>query len=283
MSGFKGHLEQHCIILNDSDIFYGDFTKKSIRMLPESILNKLKEIDVIVFANDNMASGDLDFLNKNGVYVPDDVAVTGFDDSVMARVQIPNITTIQQSLDDMAKQAVYKLLELIEGNQVHDRITIPPRFILNQSCGCLESFNLKKGDYDISSFTDTEELKKILNNALQNSDSDIFIRKIQRLIIQNINWDYVGGIEKAVLSFLSFEFENNFDRSMMCDILYKITTFFRKFESSQLLQEHSVKIDDIIDNITETSIEGEKVLSSRTLSELYNNLDYLFEVNNINS
>lgn len=64
-------------------------------------------------SNDAIAVGALAGLHALGLHVPDDVAVTGFDDVPLAQFAIPALTTVTQPYDAMAATALTTLLERI--------------------------------------------------------------------------------------------------------------------------------------------------------------------------
>ena len=56
----------------------------------------LPSIDGIVCANDSIAVGAINQLNRMSYRVPDDIAVTGFDDSPLALITNPKLTPVRQ-------------------------------------------------------------------------------------------------------------------------------------------------------------------------------------------
>ena len=69
--------------------------------------------DAVVCANDQMAIGVLRTLTAAGVRVPDEVAVTGFDDLYPARLADPPLTTVRQPMRTLGERACARLLERI--------------------------------------------------------------------------------------------------------------------------------------------------------------------------
>lgn len=80
--------------------------------------------DVIVCASDQGALGALQALRGHGVRVPDDVAITGFDDTVLAEACDPLLTTVRQPLRDQGAQAVTALCAVLGAG------TPPPSAVL---------------------------------------------------------------------------------------------------------------------------------------------------------
>ncbi|HEY2076931.1 MAG TPA: LacI family DNA-binding transcriptional regulator [Streptosporangiaceae bacterium] len=93
----------------------------------------------IVCANDQSAIGVLHALAHHGVAVPDDVAVTGFDDIPVARHLRPQLTSVRQSIQDLGATAFETLYSMIggAGSAVRGRdIALPTQLVRRQSCGC---------------------------------------------------------------------------------------------------------------------------------------------------
>jgi LacI family transcriptional regulator len=63
--------------------------------------------------NDGAAVGCLEALAKAGLRVPDDISVAGFDDSLAARMTIPQLSTVRQPLRAMGQRAVELLLSRV--------------------------------------------------------------------------------------------------------------------------------------------------------------------------
>jgi LacI family transcriptional regulator len=93
----------------------------------------------IVCANDQSAIGVLHALAQQGIGVPDDVAVTGFDDMPVARHLRPQLTSVRQSIQDLGATAFETLYSMIggAGSAVRGQdIALPTKLIRRQSCGC---------------------------------------------------------------------------------------------------------------------------------------------------
>lgn len=74
-----------------------------------------------------MAAGALSVLADNGVKVPEEVSVIGFDDIIYARYLRPKLTTMRYPIELMAAQATRLSLALIRGESSpeHSRIYTP--------------------------------------------------------------------------------------------------------------------------------------------------------------
>lgn len=81
-----------------------------------------------VFASDDLIAGSvIREAMKRGINVPENVKVIGYDGADMTRMLLPDLTTIQQPIEAMAKEAVHLLVKLInEGEKTTvENITLP--------------------------------------------------------------------------------------------------------------------------------------------------------------
>ncbi len=116
ISGYERALGEAEIELDESLLKSTAFNDEEARSVMEEWLrdnagNALP--DAVFCANDQMAIGCIEALSEAGVRVPDDVSVTGFDDTLVARVSMPPLTTVRQPLREMGIAAVATLLKQI--------------------------------------------------------------------------------------------------------------------------------------------------------------------------
>jgi len=71
--------------------------------------------DGLVCRDDLAAIGALRALQERGIHVPDDVAVTGWDNTPMTAVTYPSLTSIAPDMRGLASRAVEMLLERVGG------------------------------------------------------------------------------------------------------------------------------------------------------------------------
>jgi signal transduction histidine kinase/DNA-binding LacI/PurR family transcriptional regulator/CheY-like chemotaxis protein len=100
----------------------------------------------VVAFNDEAAIGAMQALRENGMRIPEDVAIIGFDDRLDTLVQTPPLTSVRQPLTEMGYQAFELVLKYI--NQDEDRpytIHIPAQLSVRKSCGCLPGAKVLSG------------------------------------------------------------------------------------------------------------------------------------------
>lgn len=122
----KADLSLHCQL-------EGNFSANSGMAQMKSILALEERPTAIFFANDIMAMGALHVCAQQGIKVPDDIAIIGFDDLDMSQYYSPSITTIKLPLYEMAEAAAYLLLNTIYGTNYAIERTFSPELIIRQS------------------------------------------------------------------------------------------------------------------------------------------------------
>ena len=121
----------------------GDFTEGGAERAVEQLLRgrpQPRAPRALVVGNDQMAVGAIAALQRHGLRVPDDVALTGFDDIPLARHVHPALTTVRQPLREIGEQCARLLLRRVEQPDA-DRaaVVLPTRLVLRASCGCTEA------------------------------------------------------------------------------------------------------------------------------------------------
>ena len=91
----------------------GDWTPRSGYELTRELLASGPP-QALFAANDMMAIGALHALHEQGLRVPEDIAVVGFDDTDCAAYLTPSLTTVSQPFAELGRLALHRLLELLE-------------------------------------------------------------------------------------------------------------------------------------------------------------------------
>lgn len=102
-------------------VLHGDFGEGSGAQLTRELIAQGVAFDAIVAGNDMMALGALTALREAGIAVPDQVAVTGFDDVPLARYL--GLTTVRVDIVAMGERAVDALTAIIAGKADAPRTT----------------------------------------------------------------------------------------------------------------------------------------------------------------
>jgi DNA-binding LacI/PurR family transcriptional regulator/signal transduction histidine kinase len=135
---YQDELKAHNLRFDEDLVVDGDYTPESGRAAIRTLLDERKlRFQAVVAASDSMAFGALEILQQRGVHVPEDVAVTGFDDLREAQATGVPLTTVRQSFYTAGKHAMETLLKRINGDSVPKVVVTPTQLLVRWSCGCL--------------------------------------------------------------------------------------------------------------------------------------------------
>ncbi len=100
----------------------------------KQLLARGKPFTALFAYNDISAIGAIRVLQEQGLRVPQDVSVMGFDDIPAAAFYTPSLTTVRQPLNRMGEVAAQSLLERIEGKKEYpSEIAIEPELVVRES------------------------------------------------------------------------------------------------------------------------------------------------------
>ncbi|ANZ39572.1 LacI family transcriptional regulator [Lentzea guizhouensis] len=126
LSGFRRGLGEAKI--GADLVAHADFTPESGARAMAELLDQAPDLDAVFVAADIMAVGALQTLHLRGKRVPDDVAVIGFDDSVLASTATPPLTTVRQDVEELGRTMTWRLLAELAGES-----GLPPSLLLPTS------------------------------------------------------------------------------------------------------------------------------------------------------
>ncbi|MCE7790906.1 substrate-binding domain-containing protein [Salipaludibacillus sp. CUR1] len=112
--GFRKTMKDHHLKVEESLTAYGDFRFQSGKENFKNILKAEKPFTAVFAVSDEMAAGVLSEAYEQGISVPDDLAVLGYDNTMAAEMAIPPLTTIAQPLEEMGQKAVELILSIRE-------------------------------------------------------------------------------------------------------------------------------------------------------------------------
>jgi Transcriptional regulators len=115
LAGYREALVAAGLGVSEDLIVYGDFSEASGMVAMRALLAAHPDVDAVFAASDPMALGVLRVLRESGRRVPEDVAVVGFDDSVLARQTQPTLTSVHQPVEEMGRTMARLLYDKISG------------------------------------------------------------------------------------------------------------------------------------------------------------------------
>jgi DNA-binding LacI/PurR family transcriptional regulator len=115
LAGYRDAIAQAGLTPDEGLIGYGDFSEESGAAAMRALLGAHPDIDAVFAASDLMAVGAMRVLKEQGRTIPVDVAVVGFEDSVLAKQTDPPLTTVHQPVEEMGREMARLLVDLISG------------------------------------------------------------------------------------------------------------------------------------------------------------------------
>ena len=118
-------------------VLRGDFTERSGHDAGKRLAARGQRPDAVFAANDVMAIGCMVAFREEGLRVPDDVALAGFDDIPLAALVSPALTTVRVRIAELGRGALEQLLLGIESPSRTRRVAkaFLPEVVVRGSCG----------------------------------------------------------------------------------------------------------------------------------------------------
>jgi LacI family transcriptional regulator len=137
LRGYRKALREVGTAATAVDELDGDFSESCGVIAAAQILRMTTRPTAVFAANDYMAIGLITGLREAGVRVPADIAVTGFDDIVIAQYVTPPLTTVRVDACDMGERAVRMLIGTTgpETRAPLNRKTMSVDVVIRESCG----------------------------------------------------------------------------------------------------------------------------------------------------
>ena len=114
----------------------GDWNLESGYQAMKQLLRRRKKPTAVFALNDQMAVGVMQALREAHIRVPEDISVVGFDDTQIASLTHPGLTTVHQPLQEMGRMAVSLLYRMLEGQALEaTRLELSTRLVVRESTG----------------------------------------------------------------------------------------------------------------------------------------------------
>lgn len=134
--GFRQAAEEAGIALDSAHVLSSGIKEAKDRAL--ELLQRAERPTGIFCCNDMLAIGTLRAAKELGLRIPRDCSVIGFDDTVLASVTDPPLTTVAQPIERLGHTAVQLLVRKIgQPGDRNERIVLPPELSVRQSSAAL--------------------------------------------------------------------------------------------------------------------------------------------------
>lgn len=134
--GYRTALADAGIAVDPGLIRVGGYEPETSSQAARQLLTLDDRPTAIFAANDLSAIETVQVAHSLGLAIPGDLSVIGFDNIPESALIETPLTTIDQSIQEMGRQAVELLIDLIDGNTDRPlQVMLPTRLVVRQSCG----------------------------------------------------------------------------------------------------------------------------------------------------
>lgn len=114
----------------------GNFSASEAGTAMQELLDRHPDLDAVFAASDSMAAAAIGAIRDSGRRVPRDVAVVGFDDTLVALTTRPRLTTVRQPIEAMGREMARLLLRRIAaGAESPSQVVFPTELVIRESSG----------------------------------------------------------------------------------------------------------------------------------------------------
>lgn len=138
LRGYRAAMKDGGGVMDEKYEIAGNFTEAAGYDAVKQILSLNPRPTAVFCCNDTMAIGALSALRDEGVHVPAEIALAGFDDIPIASYLSPALTSVRVGIHNLGVQAVETLLDAIRHKNTHTKrqMLLPTSLTLRESCGC---------------------------------------------------------------------------------------------------------------------------------------------------
>ncbi len=132
LTGFVKALQEQGADLPEENIFRGQYDEESGYAGAQKLLQN-KSISAIFAFNDMQAFGVMRYAKEQGIRIPEDISLVGFDDTYFASMTQPQLTSIKQPVKEMAQEASKMIMGVIGGTDCAKTVKLKTQLIQRNS------------------------------------------------------------------------------------------------------------------------------------------------------
>lgn len=134
--GYRRALDERGIHYNEQLVLISDFTVADGKRLTGQLLDSEDPPTAVYACNDLLAIGAMQAATERGLHIPNDLSIVGFDDTLLATITNPALTTVAQPIHEMGRQVMDLLIQEVEKKKsVKQRVVLLPELKVRQSTG----------------------------------------------------------------------------------------------------------------------------------------------------
>jgi DNA-binding LacI/PurR family transcriptional regulator/signal transduction histidine kinase len=275
---YRDVLQEHGIPFDAELVCDGNFwSYDGVQAIHTLVNQRNATFDAVLASNDYMALAAMRELAKLGYAIPGDVAVSGFDDILEAKAEMPALTTVRQPLHEMGQKAVEMITRFMGGNPP-ETIILSTCPVFRSSCGCSTHY---KGPKEISDVTNDSFVVTIpIPSFTQNVKNKVIqeLRMIYPELQNKLGEQWVETLleplrkfdsseKEAFLNILSDMISRGFDLGVNPTLWYSI---IRSLEKTILSSIQQPRLEWVLNQIVKDAFEqiGVTVIEKKTVQQI---------------
>jgi len=136
LEGYRRALEEQHIVYDGALMRQGNFDEESGYSAIRELLSADEMPTAVFIASDMVAMGAMRALQEEGISVPRDLAIVGFDDITAARFITPALTTVHVPTFGLGWSVAELLIQIVEQRAPEEtQVQLDTRLIVRESCG----------------------------------------------------------------------------------------------------------------------------------------------------
>lgn len=237
----RNSLFEHGLSLPEDFVLTGNFEARTAqKVFLEFLESHPNSVDCVICANDDMAQAVIKTLSEQGFRVPEEIAVTGFDDVSESQYTLPLLTTVRQPLFEQGVAAARILYNIVHGLPYETDLTGNSTLVVRESCG--GSLRVQEQDFAVPKFEKLSARERALYHQ------------------------FVDSLDQTDLSFVHQMkncFESDLKQNQELEVWYSILQTWRQKAKLELSIENLIKFE-----ARSTMIGGVLVKTMQTATRL---------------
>ncbi|EEX93559.1 transcriptional regulator [Vibrio orientalis CIP 102891 = ATCC 33934] len=133
LQGYRKALEAADILFDEALVSEAGFTEESGVSAMRKLLKRDCSFTAVFACNDHMAFGAFEVLKQEGISVPEQVSLMGFDDILFARYISPPLSTVNFPIEQMSAEAVQLVIQILNKNKRDVSFKLSPTLVPRSS------------------------------------------------------------------------------------------------------------------------------------------------------
>lgn len=124
--GFTEGMKKHKLPVHPDYVRVSDYSMEGGTIAMNDLLALKERPTAVVCTSDMMAFGAINVIHRNGLSVPEDISVIGFDNTYYSEIFSPALTTVNQNIPSIGSHAIENLIAMIENSDFAPSVVTEP-------------------------------------------------------------------------------------------------------------------------------------------------------------